>query len=317
MDPSIKATLTNTISSLENKSRESTNADFNVRSAASLAAVAQKAIESKEVILQAQENLLGQVTESLSNPPMKEVSKGGKEGGTQKVVDQEEVKKLQAQQKNLTGIIAQARNDVETAKQEAEHSSSEALKAAGIKQELSQEASELQSRVTSIQRTLSEGGVVSNEDLKKISTDINTFSDKLKPEDNKEDIIGNVIYDPLARGLKNIIKTIERNDAQRNPNAPPPEGSVNRKLFDVGIKGEPQSKIINLMERAAQRSLQIDGGQSFTKDQMRTMFTEYKSFTGDLTDTQKNSDVMKGFKTDIEALVTKSGHADILTENGG
>ncbi len=71
------------------------------------------------------------------------------------------------------------------------------------------------------------------------------------------------------------------------------------------------------MERAAQRSLQIDGGQSFTKDQMRTMFTEYKNQTENLTDTQKNSEVIKDFKTDMEALVTKSGHADILTENGG
>lgn len=317
MNPSIKATLTNTISALENKSRETSDADFNVRSASARALDAQRSITSKETTLQARENSLDDVNQKLANPPMKEVSKGGKEGGTLKVVDEEEVKKLKADQKNLTGLIDQARNDVETAKQEAQNASSDALQAAGVRQDVIQEASELQSRVSSMQRSLSEGKTIPDQDLTKLATDINNLAGKFTKEDNKADVLGNVIYDPLAKDLRNIIRSIERNNNPPDPNTPPPEGSVNRKLFDVGIKGEPQSKIINLMERAAQRSLQIDGGQSFTKDQMRTMFTEYKSFTSDLTDTQKNSDVIKGFKTDMEALVTKSGHADILTENGG
>lgn len=317
MNPTIKAALNSTISTLENKSRETTEAEFNVKTASARAAEAQRKIGSAESKVEAQQTSLDDVNSKIATPPMKEVSTGGKNGGTKKVVDEEELTKLQNQKKNITGLLTQARTDVETAREEAANTSTEALQAAGIKQETIQEASELQNRVAAMQKTLSEGGKVSDQDLEKLATDINTFSGKLNKEDNKADVLGNAVYDPLAKGLKNIIKTIEKNNAQPDPNAPPPEGTVNRQLFDIGIKGEPQTKIIKLMEKAAERNLQIDQGKTFTKDEMKTMFNEYKTLTNGLTDTQKNSEVIKDFKKDMEDLVTKSGHADILTEGGG
>jgi hypothetical protein len=317
MNPTIKAALNNTISTLENKSRETSEADFNVKTASDRAAAAQKKIGTSEAKVDAHQTSLDNVNSKIATPPMKEVSTGGKNGGTKKVVDDEELAKLQNEKKNITGLITQARTEVENARQEAEATSTEALQAAGIKQETIQEASELQNRVASMQKTLSEGGKVSDQDLQKLATDINTFSGKLNKEDNKGDVLGNAVYDPLVKGLKNIIKTIEKKESQPDPNAPPPEGSVNRKLFDIGIKGDPQAKIIRLMEKAAERNLQIDQGKTFTKDEMKTMFNDYKTLTNGLTDAQKNSEVIKGFKTDMEALVTKSGHGDILTEGGG
>jgi len=61
----------------------------------------------------------------------------------------------------------------------------------------------------------------------------------------------------------------------------------------------------------------MNSGKTFTKDEVRALHTEYKGVTTGLTDTQKNSDVIKGFKTDMEAFVNRSGHGDILTESGG
>ena len=316
MNPTIKAALNNTIMTLENKSRETSEADFNVKTASDRAAAAQKKIGSLEAIVDKHQASLEDVTSKINNPPTKEISSGGKNNEVKTVVDEDALTKLKNDQKNIQGMITVAKSEVETARQEAENFSSEALKTAGIKQEIINEASDLQSRVSAMQKTLNSGGKVSDQDLEKLATDINNFSGKLSKEDNKGDVVGNAVYDPLARGLKNIIKSLEKTTTPTEPNAPPPTGTVNRKLFDIGIKGDQQSKIVNLMVKAAERNLQIDQGKTFTKEEMKTMFNEYKTLTNGLSDTQKNSDVIKGFKTDMEALIKKSGHEDILTQTG-
>jgi hypothetical protein len=317
MNPTIKSTLNSTISSLESKSRETVEADFNVKTASDRAAAAQKKIGTQEAKVDVHQTSLDDVNSRLSTPPMKEVSSGGKNNCTNKIVDTEEVAKLNKEKKDISTLITQARSEVENARGEAETASTEALKAAGVKQETIQEASELQTRISNMQKTLNDGGKVSDEDLNKLATDINNLSSKFTKDDNKADVLGNAIYDPLARGLKNIIKTIEKNNTEPDPNAPPPEGSVNRKLFDIGIKGEPQTKITSFMEKIASNNTQMNNGKTFTKEEVRALHSEYKSLTTGLTDTQKNSDVIKGFKTDMEAFVNRSGHSDVLTESGG
>jgi hypothetical protein len=317
MNPTVKASLKSTITALENKSLETTEADFNIKTASDRALAAQKKIGTSETKIGGYQTSLDNVELQLRDPPKIEKSSGGKNNQTMMVVDQEEVKKLQTEKNNLNGLITQAKQEVETARAEAETASNQALQAAGIKQEIITEANELQSRLASMQDSARGGGKISDEDLEKLATDINGLSNKLTKDDNKADVLGNAVYDPLAKGLKQLISMIEKNNNQTDPNTPPPEGTVNRQLFDIGIKGEPQTKIINLMDKAAERNLKIDQGETFTKDQMRTMYTEYKTLTNGLTDTQKNSDVIKGFKGDMEALVTKSGHGDILTESSG
>jgi hypothetical protein len=316
MNPTIKSTLKNTITTLESKSREVVAADFSVKTASDRAAAAQKKIGTEEAKVASHETRLDDVNSQLESPKEDKKSCGCKNNDSSKDVDTKEMAKLQKEKKDITALITQARSEVESAKEEAETASTDALKAAGVKQETIQEANELQSRISTIQITLNEGGKVSDDDLNKLATDINKLAGKFTKDDNKADALGNAIYDPLARGLKNIIKVIEKNSAQPKTSTPPQDGTINKKLFDIGIKGEPQTKIAGLIEKIASNNTQMNNGKTFTKEEVRALHTEYKSLTTGLTDTQKNSDVIKGFKTDMEGFVNRSGHSDILTASG-
>jgi len=317
MNPTIKASFKNTISSLEAKSREASEADFNVTMISEQAKNAQNRISTKQNLLNTLEASFSNIQQQINSPPMIEKSSGNKNSKTKMVVDEQALTQLKTESNNLSSRIATAKNEVGSAREQAETASTEALSAAGIRDNVITQANELEARVRNMQSQVSQRNNVSDQDLGKLSEDINEFIRGLNANDNKGNVLSNAVYKPLAAGLENIMKTIERNNAETDPNKPPQEGTIYRQLFDIGIKGNSQSPILNLMERAAQRDIQIDGGQSFTKDQMRTMYNEYKNLTGNLTDTQKNSSVIKDFKTDMDSLVTKSGHGDILTEGGG
>jgi hypothetical protein len=316
MNPTVKASLKSTITALENKSSETTAADFNIKTASDRALAAQKKVGTSESKIEGYQTSLDSVNQQISDPTKIEKSTGGKNNEKIYETDPEETKKLQTEKNNITNLINQAKNEVETARSEAETASNEALKAAGIKQEIITEANELQARLASMQENAREGKDIPEQDLQKLGTDINNFNNKLTKNDNKADVLGNAVYDPLAKGLKNLIKLIEKNINQKDPNTPPPEGSINRKLFDIGIKGEPQTKVTNLITKMSTSNTEINNGKAFSKDEMKAIYTEYKTLTNGMTDSQKNSDVIKGFKTDMEALVNKSGHGDILTETG-
>jgi chromosome segregation ATPase len=316
MNPSVKASLKSTIMTLDAKSAEITEADFSVKTAVDNVRSAQQKITQTETKVTTFATQLEDINSRLSDPPKIETNTGGKNSQTVMQVDQNELKKLKADADKIKTQIASANEEVQTARDEAEVSSNKALEAAGIKQNHIQELNDLQVRVNSMQKFANEKIPVSNEDLTKLSEDIEAFSSQFTKEDNKGDVLGYTFYDPLARDLKKLISTIESNEAKKDPNAPPPEGTIERKLFDINIKGEKNNSFINLMDKVVERNNRLDSGESFSKSQMRTMYSDFQILTHGLTGTQKNSEVIKGFKEDMEALVTKSGHGDILTESG-
>lgn len=219
MNSAIQSSLKQTISSLENKSKEVGEADFNESISSDRVKAAHARIGASESRVDAQKTNLADIEAQLNPPPTKEVSEGGKNGGTKTVVDQDEVRRLNSEKELINTQLTQAKNEVDTARQEADESSTKALTDAGIKQEAIQELGTLQSRISSMQQSLEKGETVPGDDVKKLAEDIGKFTEQFKKEDNKGDLLGNAIYDPLAKGLKDIQKLLEKGTSSNSSSA--------------------------------------------------------------------------------------------------
>ena len=207
----IQSQLKQAIQDVSTKSSEVSAGNFSSDLAAQAASAAQSVISVKEGAVNAREKDLDTVLQKLAPPPTKDISEGGKSGGTKTVVDQEEVKKLETQKASIQSQLEQAKSEVADARQDAEVASTKALTEAGISQEKQSEMQSLTDRISAMQDSLSEGKQVDEKDVAKLITDFHAISDDLTKDQNKSGLISKAFYDPVKDGLENISKLMEKN----------------------------------------------------------------------------------------------------------
>jgi len=92
---------------------------FDKQIATSSESAAQAAIGQADAMTQMLQQQRDETNQKVLNPPMKDVSAGGKSGGMKQVVDNEELAKFQTQLKTLDSQLADATTNAENARTEA------------------------------------------------------------------------------------------------------------------------------------------------------------------------------------------------------
>lgn len=143
---------------------------FDKQIATSSEAAAQAAIGQADAMTQMLQMQRDEVNQQVLNPPMKDVSAGGKSGGMKQVVDNEELGKLQSQLRALDGQLADATNKAEAARSEASEATisrvqleAEEEAAATGESEALAKASSLRTSLAGEERDDSDGTAVSSD----------------------------------------------------------------------------------------------------------------------------------------------------------
>lgn len=208
----IKSQLKQTISDVSAKSAEVSAGQFADTMSAQKATNAQSAIDMKERLVDAKQTSLDTVMEKLEKPPMKDVSesKGCGNSETKQVVDQEAVKALETEKKASITQLTQAKSQVADARTEAATATADALTQAGISKDKQSEMSALMDKINNIQDSLAESKPVDEKDIAKLTTDFKTISDGLTKDQNKAGLVSKAFFDPVKRGLSDILKSLEK-----------------------------------------------------------------------------------------------------------
>ena len=127
---------------------------FDMQIATSSESAAQAAIGQADSMTQMLQMQRDETNQQVLNPPMKEVSSGGKSGGMKQVVDNQELGKLQAQLKALEGQLADAKNKAEGARAEATESTVRRIELTSTEEEAANGESEALAKASSLRTSL-------------------------------------------------------------------------------------------------------------------------------------------------------------------
>lgn len=115
---------------------------------------AQAAIGQADSMTQMLQMQRDEVNQQVLNPPMKEVSAGGKSGGMKSIVDNEELGKLQSQLKALDGQLADATNKAEAARGEASEATVRRVELSAAEEEAASGEALAQAKASTIRTAL-------------------------------------------------------------------------------------------------------------------------------------------------------------------
>ncbi len=202
----ISTSLRNAISDSQTKSSQVQSGSMEQNIAATQVAQKRSVVNVKESLIKSLQVTLDNILALLNPPPTKEVSDGKK---TKTVVDTEEVRKLQGQQRSTEAQINQARSDASTARQEAETAAGQALTAAGITQEAQNSMQSALDAVSSLESRLSQGQAITEQQLQTTLASYNQVSES-NPA-NPSGIVSRAFYDPIRAGLQNISRMLQAN----------------------------------------------------------------------------------------------------------
>lgn len=319
MSTDLQGSISAAISQANAKAAEKTEGNFSQDLAKDEVAKAQNRISVAEAKVQKHQVGIAEIDEQLAPPPTKEVSTGGKSGGTKKVVDTEEVKRLKKSKKNIQGQLNTAQQEVANAKAEAQAASNKALEQAGINAETQTEIDTLLSKAESIKESLSKGETVADSDIEKLTQDFAALSNNLTKEDNKGGILSEALYKPMADHFKDISELLKNPVEADNgndtfdPNTLP---EANKALYDIGITDlEEQGEFIQLgvdLDNFAQGIRDNNGfTEEFSQDKFKELITKNNTLTTNLTDDQKNSDtIIKENFNVIQGIKESTGFSD-------
>lgn len=304
----IKSNLKSAIASAQAASSAKAEADFSSTIAKDTVAQARSKIPNAESKLKREEGQLADVNQKLNPPPTKEVDEGGKDGGTKTVVDQDEVAKLNKQKSLHQTNIDAAKREVEEARAAADQASSQALVQMGISADKQLEIDNLNAKADSIASKLSEGGSVTDQEIKELVDGFESTKEGLG--ENKGGVLSEAFYDPFKAKLENILELIENPPAQGGEEgggeaaAPPPEGTMDRQLFDIGITDN--AKIVEFttfQEDFAAFSAKVNaGGADVTAEESTAIFNRYDALVAPLSAEQKSSGVITTLDEDVQAI---------------
>lgn len=313
MSTELQGAISSAISQANDKAAQKSEGGLIEQVAKDRVASANSRISIAESKVNRNQGEMARIQEQLSPPPTKEVSEGGKNGGTKTVVDQDEVKKLNSQKNNISTQLAQAQQEVQKAQQEAQSAAGEAIKQAGVNSETQSEMDSLMSKANNIKNTLSEGGKVDPKEIKDLTERFGKVAGKLTAENNPGGLLSESFYKPMAKTLKDIgdlLKTPPTNNATVDPNKLP---QVNKELHNVGITSlEDQNKFISFNEDVNKfakgiRDNQGKFGGEFTEDKFKELIAKNTEQRAPLNDTQKNTGVIKQNEDTINGIKSQTG----------
>lgn len=207
IDQAIKSQLESTLSQANEASRASGNADFQTSIDQSTYASAASKVESLKGQLNLKENQLGALDAKIADPAKNystETNSGGKCAHSTKQVDEEAFTEAKTKREALAGQIAQAKEQVGLAQQEAKSATDKLLTSANISGEMQGKMQELLTLADSLKAQVDKKETPSKESLTKL---INGFADikKTLPEDTKGSIT-KVFFEPLKKDINAILK---------------------------------------------------------------------------------------------------------------
>jgi hypothetical protein len=203
--PSIKSQLRSAISDVQSKAAEVSSGEYHQDVAADRAAQAHNVTKVKENLVSARQRELDNILEQLSPPPTKEVSEGGKNGGTKTVVDKEEVARLEKEKTSVMAQLENVRQDVEEARSEAAEATTAALTAANVTQDKQSEMAALMNQINSINDSLSQGQNVDDDQIKDVIDKFKTISEGFTREDNVSGAISKAFYNPMKDAMERML----------------------------------------------------------------------------------------------------------------
>lgn len=318
MSTDLQGSISAAISQANAKAAEKTEGNWNQDLAQHEVAQAQNRISVAEAKVQKNQVQIADIDQQLAPPPTKEVSTGGKDGGTKTVVDTDEVARLEKSKKNIQGQLNIAQQDVATAQAEAQAASNRALEQAGINAETQTEIDTLLSKAESIKESLKKGETVADSDIEKLTQDFAALSNNFTKEDNKSGILSEVLYQPMAdhfEDISNLLKNpVEPNDGNGtfDPSTLP---EANRALYDVGITDlNEQDQFIQLgvdLDNFA-RGIQENNGftAEFSEENFRTLIASNNTLTANLNDQQKETGVIKENSNVIQGIKDATGFSE-------
>jgi hypothetical protein len=297
MNADLQGAISSAISTAQSKAAEKSEGNFNEQVARDRVASANQRISVAEGKVTRNQGEMAKIDEMLNPPPTKEVSEGGKDGGTKTVVDQEEVRRLNSKKSQIQQNLTQAQQEVQEAQQAAQNAASDAITQAGINQETQSEIDALTAKANNIKNTLSEGGEVDDKEIKDLVDRFNKVSGELTEENNPAGLLSEAFYEPMAEALEDISNYLE-NPVQAsggNENAPPPEGTADRVLYDAGITNkEVIANLVTVNTELSEFDKQMGETQSFDQEAFNKLVEKFNKNTEGLTDVQKNAGVNKG-----------------------
>ena len=312
--PSIKSQLRSAISDVQSKAAQVESGTYSQDVAADRAAQAHNVTRVKENLVAARERDLDNVLQQLAPPPTKEVSAGGKNGGTKTIVDKEEVARLQKEKTSIMAQLENAKQDVSEARTEAAAATTQALTAAGVTQEAQNDMAALMSRIDSINDSLSQGQHVSDDEMSDVIKDFKQLSDSFDKEDNVSGAISKAFYNPMKAAMERMLGHLNSPKSPRNtnPNTNSAPGTINADLAAVGITGQKQDDVVSFIQRVDNINQGIQAGQTFTQDQMQSLYDDKVTLVSSLTDAQRASKPIQDLKKSVEDVVKASGHGDAV-----
>jgi hypothetical protein len=313
MSTELQGAISSAISQANDKAAQKSEGSFNEQVAKDRVATANSRISVAESKVNRNQGEMAKIQEQLSPPPTKEVSEGGKNGGTKTVVDQDEVRKLNSQKNNISTQLAQAQQEVQKAQADAQAAAGEAIKQSGVNAETQSEMDSLMSKANNIKNTLSQGGKVEDKEIKDLTDRFGKVASGLTAENNPGGLLSTAFYKPMADTLKDISDLLKKpavNNATVDPNTLPP---ANKALHDVGITDlEQQSKFITFNEDVNKFAKGIQDNQGkfggeFTEEKFKEIIAKNTEQRAPLNDTQKNTGVIKQNEDTINAIKTSTG----------
>ena len=311
MDNSLKSSINSAISEATAKSAQKTEGDFAQRTEAAKVQAAQSRINSAESKLTKYKNDKALNDQAIANPPKKDVSTGGKNGGTKQVVDQDELNKLKQKDTQIKQQIAQAQRDVETAREEAQAAANAATEKAGITDELQSEIDALMSKANSLGNQMAKGEELSEDDITQFIEDFNELAGKTTAEDNAGGILSQAVFDPVKDTLKDIKEYLEteqvdtESTAEVDPNNLDP---AQQELLDVGIALDAQDTHFTLADDLSKFEKNLgENYENFDAEAFEALKDRQVAATQGLSETQKNTGVIKENSEIIERIEANVG----------
>jgi len=213
MSTDLKGAISSAISQANDKAAQKSEGSFKEQVARDRVSMANNRISVAESKVTRQQGEMAKIEEMLSPPPTKDVSEGGKNGGTKTVVDQEEVKRLNSKKTGIQQQITQAQQEVTNAQQEAQNAASEAIAQSGINAETQNEMDALLAKASNIKETLSEGGNVEDNEIKDLVDRFGAVAGELTQEQNKAGVLSKSFYEPMAEAFEGISDLLDPSDA--------------------------------------------------------------------------------------------------------
>ena len=306
MSADLQGAISSAISQAQDKAAQKSDGNFNEQVARDRVAAANSRISVAESKVTRHQGEIAKIDEQLNPPPTKEVSTGGKSGGTKTVVDQDEVKKLNSRKSQMQQQLAQAQQEVKDAQQAAQNAASDAINQAGINEQTQNEIDSLMAKANNIRNTLSEGGSVDNKEIQDLVDRFNKVSGELTDEQNPGGLLSEAFYNPMADALKDIsdflknpVQTGVEGDANGDGVAEDNLPAENKALNDVGITDlAQQNSFIEFAVEVSdfEKGLVANGNQfggEYTQERFQQLSAQHTEMTKNLTDQQKNTGVIK------------------------